>query len=164
MTLINKPLLFLRMETIKMKQTVRLKKLREDAIIPAYGTEFAAGADLYACMDKDITINPGCTEFIHTGIALEIPTGLVGLIYARSGMACKRGLAPANKVGVIDSDYRGEIMVALYNQSNETKVITSGDRIAQIIIQPVTQFEFNEVDELSDTARGEGGFGSTGKA
>lgn len=91
-----------------MKQTVRLKKLREDAIIPAYGTEFAAGADLYACMDKDITINPGCTEFIHTGIALEIPTGLVGLIYARSGMACKRGLAPANKVGVIDSDYRGE--------------------------------------------------------
>ena len=94
-----------------MKQTVRLKKLREDAIIPAYGTEFAAGADLYACMDKDITINPGCTEFIHTGIALEIPTGLVGLIYARSGMACKRGLAPANKVGVIDSDYRGEIMV-----------------------------------------------------
>ena len=152
------------METIKMKQTVRLKKLREDAIIPAYGTEFAAGADLYACMDKDITINPGCTEFIHTGIALEIPTGLVGLIYARSGMACKRGLAPANKVGVIDSDYRGEIMVALYNQSNETKVITSGDRIAQIIIQPVTQFEFNEVDELSDTARGEGGFGSTGKA
>ena len=164
MTLINKPLLFLRMETIKMKQTVRLKKLREDAIIPAYGTEFAAGADLYACMDKDITINPGCTEFIHTGIALEIPTGLVGLIYARSGMACKRGLAPANKVGVIDSDYRGEIMVALYNQSNETKVITSGDRIAQIVIQPVTQFEFNEVNELSDTARGEGGFGSTGKA
>ena len=164
MTLINKPLLFLRMETIKMKQTVRLKKLREDAIIPAYGTEFAAGADLYACMDKDITINPGCTEFIHTGIALEIPTGLVGLIYARSGMACKRGLAPANKVGVIDSDYRGEIMVALYNQSNETKVITSGDRIAQIIIQPITQFKFNEVDELSDTARGEGGFGSTGKA
>ena len=147
-----------------MKQTVRLKKLREDAIIPAYGTEFAAGADLYACMDKDITVNPGCTEFIHTGIALEIPTGLVGLIYARSGMACKRGLAPANKVGVIDSDYRGEIMVALYNQSNETKVITSGDRIAQIIIQPVTQFEFNEVDELSDTTRGEGGFGSTGKA
>ena len=112
-------------------------------------------------MDKDITINPGCTEFIHTGIALEIPTGLVGLIYARSGMACKRGLAPANKVGVIDSDYRGEIMVALYNQSNETKVITSGDRIAQIVIQPVT---FNEVDELSDTTRGEGGFGSTGKA
>ena len=147
-----------------MKQTVRLKKLREDAIIPAYGTEFAAGADLYACMDKDITINPGCTELIHTGIALEIPTGLVGLIYARSGMACKHGLAPANKVGVIDSDYRGEIMVALYNQSNETKVITSGDRVAQIIIQPVTQFEFNEVDELSDTTRGEGGFGSTGKA
>ena len=162
MTLINKPLLFLRMETIKMKQTVRLKKLREDAIIPAYGTEFAAGADLYACMDKDITINPGCTEFIHTGIALEIPTGLVGLIYARSGMACKRGLAPANKVGVIDSDYRGEIMVALYNQSNETKVITSGDRIAQMIIQPVTQFEFKEVNKLSETDRGEGGFGSTG--
>ena len=111
-----------------------------------------------------IEILPSETAFIGTGLSMEIPEGYVGLIYARSGMACKRGLAPANKVGVIDSDYRGEIMVALYNQSNETKVITSGDRIAQIIIQPVTQFEFNEVDELSDTTRGEGGFGSTGKA
>ena len=154
MTLINKPLLFLRMETIKMKQTVRLKKLREDAIIPAYGTEFAAGADLYACMDKDITINPGCTEFIHTGIALEIPTGLVGLIYARSGMACKRGLAPANKVGVIDSDYRGEIMVALYNHSSEA--------VAQLVLAPFITADFTEADSLEDSVRGEGGFGSTG--
>ena len=145
-----------------MKQTVRLKKLREDAIIPAYGTEFAAGADLYACMDKDITINPGCTEFIHTGIALEIPTGLVGLIYARSGMACKRGLAPANKVGVIDSDYRGEIMVALYNHSDEAVTVSKGERIAQLVIMPVDLCEYGFSDELDKTERGEGGFGSTG--
>lgn len=162
MTLINKPLLFLRMETIKMKQTVRLKKLREDAIIPAYGTKFAAGADLYACMDKDITINPGCTEFIHTGIALEIPTGLVGLIYARSGMACKRGLAPANKVGVIDSDYRGEIMVALYNHSGEAVTVSKGERIAQLVLAPFITADFTEADSLEDSVRGEGGFGSTG--
>ena len=162
MTLINKPLLFLRMETIKMKQTVRLKKLREVAIIPAYGTEFAAGADLYACMDKDITINPGCTEFIHTGIALEIPTGLVGLIYARSGMACKRGLAPANKVGVIDSDYRGEIMVALYNHSDEAVTVSKGERIAQLVLAPFITADFTEADSLEDSVRGEGGFGSTG--
>ena len=162
MTLINKPLLFLRMETIKMKQTVRLKKLREDAIIPAYGTEFAAGADLYACMDKDITINPGCTEFIHTGIALEITTGLVGLIYARSGMACKRGLAPANKVGVIDSDYRGEIMVALYNHSDEAVTVSKGERIAPLVLAPFITADFTDADSLEDSVRGEGGFGSTG--
>ncbi len=145
-----------------MKQTVRLKKLREDAIIPAYGTEFAAGADLYACMDKDITINPGRTEFIHTGIALEIPTGLVGLIYARSGMACKRGLAPANKVGVIDSDYRGEIMVALYNHSDEAVTVSKGERIAQLVLAPFITADFTEADSLEDSVRGEGGFGSTG--
>ena len=134
-----------------MKQTVRLKKLREDAIIPAYGTEFAAGADLYACMDKDITIN-----------ALEIPTGLVGLIYARSGMACKRGLAPANKVGVIDSDYRGEIMVALYNHSDEAVTVSKGERIAQLVLAPFITADFTEADSLEDSVRGEGGFGSTG--
>ena len=145
-------------------QTVQVKKLKPNAVLPTYGSEFSAGADLYACLDSAVKIPVGETVLIPTGLSMEIPEGFAGLIYARSGMACKRGLAPANKVGVIDSDYRGEIMVALYNQSNETKVITSGDRIAQMIIQPVTQFEFNEVDELSDTIRGEGGFGSTGKA
>ena len=152
---------------VNVKPIINIKKLNEHAVLPSYGSEYAAGADLYAIVHNDtnmIEILPGETAFIGTGLSMEIPTGYVGLIYARSGMACKRGLAPANKVGVIDSDYRGEIMVALYNQSNETKVITSGDRIAQIIIQPITQFKFNEVDELSDTARGEGGFGSTGKA
>lgn len=118
--------------------------------------------DTYACMDKDITINPGCTEFIHTGIALEIPTGLVGLIYARSGMACKRGLAPANKVGVIDSDYRGEIMVALYNHSDEAVTVSKGERIAQLVLAPFITADFTEADSLEDSVRGEGGFGSTG--
>lgn len=145
-----------------MKQTVRLKKLREEPLFQLIGTEFAAGADLYACMDKDITINPGCTEFIHTGIALEIPTGLVGLIYARSGMACKRGLAPANKVGVIDSDYRGEIMVALYNHSGEAVTVSKGERIAQLVLAPFITADFTEADSLEDSVRGEGGFGSTG--
>ena len=152
---------------VNVKPIINIKKLNEHAVLPSYGSEYAAGADLYAIVHNDtnmIEILPGETAFIGTGLSMEIPTGYVGLIYARSGMACKRGLAPANKVGVIDSDYRGEIMVALYNQSNETKVITSGDRIAQMIIQPVTQFEFKEVNKLSETDRGEGGFGSTGKA
>ena len=145
---------------------INIKKLNENAIIPTYGSEFAAGADLYAITHNDtnmVEILPRETAFIGTGIAMEIPEGYVGLIYARSGLACKQGLAPANKVGVIDSDYRGEIMVALYNQSNETKVITSGDRIAQIIIQPVMQFDFIEVDKLNESERGDSGFGSTGK-
>ena len=145
---------------------INIKKTNEHAILPTYGTKFAAGADLYALVHNDtnmVEILPGETAFIGTGLSMEIPEGYVGLIYARSGMACKQGLAPANKVGVIDADYRGEIMVALYNQSNDTKVITTGDRIAQMIIQPVTQFKFNEVVELSDTSRGEGGFGSTGR-
>lgn len=151
---------------VKHKPTINIKKINKHAITPTYGTEYAAGADLYAIVHNNtniVEILPGETAFIGTGLEFEIPQGYVGLIYARSGMACKNGLAPANKVGVIDSDYRGEIMVALYNQSNETKVITSGDRIAQMIIQPVTQFEFNEVNELSDTMRGEDGFGSTGR-
>ena len=145
---------------------INIKKLNDNAIIPTYGSQFAAGADLYAITHNDtnmVEILPGETAFIGTGISMEIPNGYVGLIYARSGLACKQGLAPANKVGVIDSDYRGEIMVALYNQSNETKVITSGDRIAQIIIQPVMQFDFIEVDKLNESERGDGGFGSTGK-
>lgn len=145
------------------KFDVNIKKLNENAIIPTYGTEFAAGADLYACMEETITINPGETSFIKTGLAMEVPVGYAGLIYARSGLACKKGLAPANKVGVIDSDYRGEIMVALHNHSNEAVVVESGERIAQLVITPYIVAAFNQVDELEDTVRGEGGFGSTGR-
>lgn len=142
---------------------VNIKKLNENAVIPTYGTEYAAGADLYACMDESVTINPGETCFIKTGLAMEVPVGYAGLIYARSGLACKKGLAPANKVGVIDSDYRGEIMVALHNHSNEPVSVDSGERIAQLVITPYIVAAFNQVDELEDTVRGEGGFGSTGR-
>lgn len=141
---------------------MKIKKLNENAVIPTYGTEYSAGADLYACTDEDITINPGETELIKTGIAIEIPVGYAGFIYARSGLASKKGLAPANKVGVIDADYRGEIMVALYNQSNEPQVIAAKERIAQLVIAPFLKVEFEEVDELTITVRGAGGFGSTG--
>ena len=143
--------------------TINIKKLNPGAIIPTYGTAYSAGADLYACMDTAVTINPGKTEFIHTGIALEIPVGYAGLIYARSGLACKKGLAPANKVGVIDADYRGEIMVALHNHSSEPVTVENGERISQLVITPFLQIAFNETDELNDTVRGEGGFGSTGR-
>ncbi|MBQ8807764.1 MAG: dUTP diphosphatase [Clostridia bacterium] len=146
-----------------MKYSVKIKKLDEKAIIPTYGSEFAAGADLYACVGEAVTINPHETVLIHTGIAMEIPVGYAGLIYARSGIASKRGLAPANKVGVVDSDYRGEIMVALHNHSENTQTIESGERIAQIVIAPYATAEFVLADELDDTQRGEGGFGSTGK-
>lgn len=141
---------------------VRFKKLDKRARVPQYGTEFAAGADLYACMDEPVTIQPGATEFVHTGIAMEIPAGLVGLVYARSGLACKKGLAPANKVGVIDSDYRGEIMVALYNHSKEDIIVADGERVAQMVIAPYIYAEYEEAEDLEDTIRGEGGFGSTG--
>lgn len=141
---------------------MKIKKLNENAVIPTYGTEYSAGADLYACTDEDITINPGETKLIKTGIAIEIPVGYAGFIYARSGLASKKGLAPANKVGVIDADYRGEIMVALYNQSNEPQVIAAKERIAQLVIAPFLKVEFEEVDELTITVRGDGGFGSTG--
>lgn len=141
---------------------INIKKTNENAKTPTYGSEFAAGADLYA-VEKKIEILPGETAFVDTGVVMEIPNGYVGLIYARSGLSCKQGLAPANKVGVIDSDYRGNIMVALYNQSSETRIVSEGDRIAQIIIQPVEQFGFNVKENLGDTKRGEGGFGSTGK-
>lgn len=146
---------------------INIKKTDENAKIPTYGSEFAAGADLYAVIHNEenrVEILPGETAFIDTGIVMEIPNGYVGLIYARSGLACKQGLAPANKVGVIDSDYRGNIMVALYNQSNETRIVSEGDRIAQIIIQPVEQFGFKVTENLSNTVRGNGGFGSSGKA
>ena len=141
---------------------LRFKKLDARAQAPSYGTEFAAGADLYACMDAPLTIEAGATEFVHTGIAMEIPEGLVGLVYARSGLACKKGLAPANKVGVIDADYRGEIMVALHNHSGEAVTIEAGERVAQMVITPYVFAEYEEAAELEETHRGAGGFGSTG--
>ena len=142
---------------------VNIKKLKDNATIPTYGSANAAGADLYACEGGDVVIKAGETKLIHTGIALEIPEGYAGFIYARSGLSCKKGLAPANKVGVIDCDYRGEIIVALYNHSNEERVIGQGERIAQIVIEKAEQFEFLETDFLDETDRGEKGFGSTGK-
>lgn len=141
---------------------INIKKLNEKATIPTYGSEYAAGADLYACMDEPVTFEPNQTILIHTGLAIEIPVGYAGLIYARSGLASKKGLAPANKVGVIDADYRGEIMVALHNHSNAPVAIEPNERIAQIVIAPYVTGVFHEVDELSDTIRGAGGFGSTG--
>lgn len=145
-----------------MKENVNIKKLKPNAIIPTYGTEYAAGADLYACLDEAVTINPGETEFIKTGLAIEIPAGYAGLVFARSGLSCRQGLAPANKVGVIDADYRGEIMVALHNHSKELRTINSGDRIAQLVITPFLTANFIETNELNATVRGAGGFGSTG--
>lgn len=142
---------------------VRVKILREGAKLPTYGTAQAAGADLYACLNESVTIAPGETFFVPTGIALEVPLGCAGLIYARSGMACKRGLAPANKVGVVDSDYRGEIHVALHNHGSVSQTVENGDRVAQFVITPVLTPEYEAVEELSDTARNQGGFGSTGK-
>ena len=141
---------------------IRVKKLDERAKLPTYGSEYAAGADLYALIDGEVTIGSGETAFIRTGVAVELPLGTVGLIYARSGMACKKGLAPANKVGVVDCDYRGEVMVALHNHSSEPKTVMDGERIAQFMIAPYYTATFTESDELSDTVRGEGGFGSTG--
>ena len=144
-------------------EAIRVKILRPGATLPAYGTAEAAGADLTACLEAPVTIEPGQTAFIPTGIALEVPTGCAGLVYARSGMACKQGLAPANKVGVIDSDYRGEIMVALHNHGSAARSIEPGQRIAQLLITPVLTPAYEEAATLSDTARDAGGFGSTGK-
>ncbi len=141
---------------------VNIKKLCDEAILPKYGSSFAAGADLYSCSES-ITVAAGETVMIHTGIAIEIPCGYVGLVYARSGLASKKGLAPANKVGVIDCDYRGEVMVALYNHSSEERTVEKGERVAQLVIAPYITAEFCECEELSDTVRGEGGFGSTGQ-
>ena len=146
-----------------MAVNVNIKKLKEGATIPTYGSDYAAGADLYACLDDALTINPGETVFVGTGIALEVPEGYAGLIYARSGLSCKRGLAPANKVGVVDADYRGEVTVALHNHSDKPQTIEAHERIAQMVIAPFLAASFTEVDELSDTVRGVGGFGSTGK-
>ena len=144
-----------------MKYNVKIKKLNENAIIPTYGSPYSAGADLYSAMD-DVTIAPHTTTLIKIGLALELPVGFAGLIYARSGLASKRGLAPANKVGVIDCDYRGEVMVALHNHSEVAQTVSKGERIAQLVITPYIVADFEEADELSQTVRGEGGFGSTG--
>ena len=141
---------------------MKIKKLNDRAIVPTYASTFAAGADLYACEESEVTIAPNETRLIHTGIALEIPQGYVGLIYARSGLSTKRGLAPAHKVGVIDCDYRGEIIVALYNQSGAEQTLAVGERIAQIVFTKYDTAEFDVVDELDLTERGAGGFGSTG--
>ncbi|MBE6153886.1 MAG: dUTP diphosphatase [Firmicutes bacterium] len=145
-----------------MKMQLNVKKLNDAAVLPTYGTEYSAGADLYACIENNEIINPGETKLIKTGLSMEIPIGYAGLIYARSGLASKKGLAPANKVGVVDSDYRGEVMVALHNHSNVPQEISPNERIAQLVIAPFLKVEYNLVDELNETVRGEGGFGSTG--
>lgn len=143
---------------------VKIKKLYDNAVIPTEGSEKAAGHDLYACLDSDeVVIYPHTTLLVKTGIAMEIPDGYFGGIYARSGLATKSGLRPANCVGVVDSDYRGEIKVAVHNDSDQRQEIQDGDRIAQLIIQPYLNVEFEEADELSNTERGSGGFGHSGQ-
>ena len=141
---------------------IKVKRLRPHAVLPTYGSVEAAGADLYACLENEIIIAPGESAFVPTGLAMEIPRGYAGLICARSGMACKRGLAPANKVGVIDSDYRGEFIVVLHNHGTVAQTITNGERIAQLLVVPVLTPGFTECKELDDTVRAGGGFGSTG--
>ncbi|MBE6540499.1 MAG: dUTP diphosphatase [Ruminococcaceae bacterium] len=143
--------------------TVRFVKLNKDAKIPVYSSAAAAGADLCSLPGDDITILPGETVMIHTGLSMEIPEGCAAFIFARSGLASKRGLAPANKVGVVDSDYRGEVMVALHNHSASVQTIAGGERIAQMVIMPFVRGEFAEAESLTETDRGIGGFGSTGK-
>ena len=141
---------------------VAVKKLRPDAKLPAYGTEYSAGADLYACLEAPVTIGAHETVKIPTGLAMELPLGWAGLIYARSGLATKRHLAPANKVGVIDCDYRGELLISLHNHCGEPQTVEPGERIAQLVITPYLTAQFFETDTLSETVRGAGGFGSTG--
>ena len=142
---------------------IRVKKLHENAILPTYGSEEAAGADLYACLDEPVTVAPGETVWIPTGLAMEIPEGYFGGIFARSGLSSKEGLRPANCVGVVDADYRGQVCVALHNDSEEVRVVAPGQKIAQLVVTPFLSVEFDEVENLSDTVRGVGGFGSTGK-
>ena len=143
--------------------TIKVKKLDPRAVLPSRGSPYAAGADLRACMDAPISVAPGETVFIHTGLTAEIPEGYAGFVFARSGLASKSGLAPANKVGVADSDYRGEYMVALLNHSDKPVTVSPGDRVAQLVVMPVAFTDFVETDELTETERGAGGFGSTGK-
>lgn len=141
---------------------MKVKKLDPRAKLPTYGTEYAAGADLYVCLSEAVTILPGETKLLPTGLAIAVPHGYAGLIFARSGMATKRGLAPANKVGVIDSDYRGPLLVALHNHGTAPQIVEHGERVAQLAIMPVMMPEMELVEELDETVRGEGGFGSTG--
>lgn len=141
---------------------VKIKKLNENAIIPTRGSEYAAGYDLYACITENITIEPHSTVKVGTGLAIEIPDGYFGAIFARSGIAAKRGLRPSNCVGACDSDYRGEYIVALHNDTDTPQTIEPNERIAQLIVMPYLPVEFTEVEELTDTVRGSGGFGSTG--
>ncbi|MBQ6818139.1 MAG: dUTP diphosphatase [Clostridia bacterium] len=145
-----------------MNMKISLQKLHPQAVIPTFGSEQAAGADLYALLDEPATIQPGETLLIKTGVAMAIPDGYVGLIFARSGLASKRGLAPANKVGVIDSDYRGELMVALHNHSAQPQTVEPKERIAQLAILPYLHPTFEVAESLDETKRGDGGFGSTG--
>lgn len=142
---------------------MKFTRLTKQAKIPTYGSDAAAGADLYTDSDVPLTVAPGETVMVHTGIAVAIPEGYVGLIFARSGLATKRGLAPANKVGVIDADYRGELMVSLHNHSGAAQTIEAFERVAQLVIMPCVQVSYEEVDSLNETARGAGGFGSTGR-
>ena len=146
-----------------MTMKVRFVRLDPRAKVPVYGTPDAAGADLCCLPDGDVTVEPGQTHVFHTGLSVEIPRGYAGLVYPRSGIACKRDLAPANKVGVIDADYRGEIMIALHNHGTVPQTVAGGERIAQLVVTPFLTVEFEEADRLSDTARGSGGFGSTGR-
>ena len=142
---------------------IRIKKLRPNAKLPVYSTEGAAGADLCVCLDEPVTILPGETKMLPIGLAIEIPEGFVGLVHARSGLATKRGIAPANKVGVIDSDFRGEMMAALHNHGQQPQTIEPGERVLQLLIMPVVQAVFEEAETLSETGRGAGGWGSTGR-
>lgn len=146
-----------------MTTPVPVKKLRPNAKLPTYGSEFAAGADLYACLDAPVTVQPHETVKIPTGIAMEIPEGWAGLVYGRSGLGVKRNLAPANKVGVVDCDYRGELLVFLHNHGTTPQEIEPGERVAQVVLTPYLTAQFVEAEELSDTVRGTGGFGSTGR-
>lgn len=142
---------------------IQLKKLKENALLPARGSEHAAGYDLYACLEEDVLIPPGQTVKIGTGLAVAVPEGFFGAVFARSGLASKEGLRPSNCVGVCDSDYRGEYIIALHNDSDRTRTVRHGERIAQLVILPFLPAEFEECDSLPETARGAGGFGSTGK-
>ena len=144
-------------------EPIKVKKLRDGAILPTYGTPYSAGADLYACLEESVTILPGETKKIPTGIAMELPVGTAGLIYARSSLGTKKGLAPANKVGVVDSDYRGEFLIFLHNHGSAPQTVAHGDRVAQLVVTPVFTPGFVESETLSDTLRGDGGFGSTGR-
>ena len=146
-----------------MSVTVKVRKLDPRAILPHRASPESAGADLCALLDADVTIAPGETFFVHTGLTAEIPNGYAGVVLARSGLAAKQGLAPPNKVGVVDSDYRGEYMVALFNHGTEPVTVTNGQRVAQLVILPVADAVFEEAEELSETERGAGGFGSSGK-